>query len=289
MKKALKKLYAAIPFKQQFFSLLRPFGLPASLYQHLHFNGVFKVKFEGCSFLMQHYGYQIENSLYWAGPLNGWERISMQLWINLCKDAEVIIDLGANTGIYSLLAKAIRPEAQVYAFEPVQRVYDKLLKNCDLNHYDIHCLEYAVSNYDGEGIIYDLPIEHIYGATITKFSDVNAGNAIEVKVKMKKLSTFIKEAGLTKIDIMKIDVETHEPEILEGMDEYLALLRPSILVEVLTDEAGARIEALIKGMGYLYFNIDEVNKPRQVNKITHSDYFNYLLCSPETARKLSLI
>ena len=51
-----------------------------------------------------------------------WEKVSLQLWEELCKESEVIFDVGSNTGVYSLLAKSSNPKSKVYAFEPIKRI-----------------------------------------------------------------------------------------------------------------------------------------------------------------------
>jgi hypothetical protein len=61
-----------------------------------------------------------------------------------------------------------------------------------------------------------------------------------------------------------------------------------MLIEILRDEIGQKVERLVAGKDYLYFNIDEKNPPRLVKSIMRSDHFNYLLCRPEVARSLGL-
>jgi ribosomal protein L11 methylase PrmA len=100
-----------------------------------------------------------------GGIKDGWEKVSTGLWIKLCRESEVIIDIGANTGVYSLIAKTVNPGAKVFAFEPVERVFEKLQGNCRLNNYDIGCFKKAVSNYSGKAKIYDTAGEHIYSVT----------------------------------------------------------------------------------------------------------------------------
>ena len=103
-----------------------------------------------------------------------------------------------------------------------------------------------------------------------------------------RLSSFIERYELTKIDLMKIDVEMHEAEVLSGMGKYLDSFRPAMLIEILTDEVGNRVEELVKNKGYLYFNIDEASGIQKVDHIIKSKYFNYLLCNRETADYLQL-
>lgn len=292
MKTFLKKAYGVMPLKKEVFSLLKTVWHPnEDTYRHLHFHGVFKVKVNNTSsFKIRHYGFFVENEIFWEGLENGHEAISYSLWIKSVKDSKVILDIGANTGVFSLIAKSLNPSAKVYAFEPVKRVFEKLEANNKLNNFDIICLEEAASNFDGEATIYDTNAEHTYSVTVNKNTLSSDANVVETTIKTIRLDTFIEKKGLTNIDLMKIDVETHEPEVLEGMGKYLAKFKPSILIEILDDSVGERVEKLVTDCGYLYFNIDDkAKKVRQVEKITKSDFWNYFLCSPEKAKELKLI
>ena len=86
-----------------------------------------------------------------------------------------------------------------------------------------------------------------------------------------------------KVDLIKLDVEMHEPEI-EGMLK-IKKDRPTILIEVLSDKIASEIESLIKDLDYSYFSIDEVNPPKKEKSIRKSDHFNFLI----PTNKLSLI
>lgn len=238
---------------------------------------------------MKHYGYQLENEIFWGGLTNGWEKVSMQLWISLCSNSRIILDVGANTGVYSLVAKTINPCSTVYAFEPVERIFSKLLLNNILNRYDIRGECLALSNYNGTATIYDTYTDHLYSVTINKNLLSKATPVIERKISTITLDHFIKSKKIEGVDLIKIDVETHEPEVLEGFSHYLKLYRPTLLIEILNDEVGGRVEDLIRNLDYIYFNIDERRGVRQVSHITKSDYFNYLLCRKEVAEQIGLI
>ena len=57
MKRFLKALYAALPFKQQVFTLLRPLRPPEPLFRHLHFQGVVTVPVSSTeAFRIHHWG-----------------------------------------------------------------------------------------------------------------------------------------------------------------------------------------------------------------------------------------
>ncbi len=289
IRKIARLIYTLIPFKKAIFTVLKKFWTPPkSIYRYLTFQGILKFKTTaGTSFKIRSYGDSIENEIFWSSMKN-WENISINIWSELCKNAEVIFDLGANTGIYSLIAKSINPPAKVYAFEPVSRVYKKLVFNNSLNKFNISCNEIALSNYEGEATLYDLPSAHVYTVFVNKNHFDPGIPTLEVKIKATTLNAFIKANNISKIDIIKIDVELHEVEVMEGFSEYLDKFRPTILIEILNNEIGNKIQQLVSGLDYLFFNIDETKGIRQVENIGKSDYYNYLLCTKEMAEKINL-
>ena len=60
----------------------------------------------------------IENEIYWNGIKDGWEKISLELWQHLAKNAQVILDIGANSGIAAFIAQSVNSEA---LFMPLNR------------------------------------------------------------------------------------------------------------------------------------------------------------------------
>jgi FkbM family methyltransferase len=291
MKKLFKLIYKVIPYKKEFFSLLKFIWTPPrNIYMHLHFTGIIKVLIDkSTSFKINHFGYQIENEIFWEGLTNGWESDSIKLWIKLCKNSNITLDIGANTGVYSLVAETLNPKGKIFAFEPVQRVFEKLKKNISLNGFNTVAVAKAVSNTNGSAVIFDIPYEHVYSVTVNKNLSSPGIKTVETKIETITLDSFIEENNIPKIDLIKMDVETHEPEVLEGYKKYLPIHRPAILIEVLDDEIGNKIETAVKGLDYLFFNISEKGSIRLVPKITKSDHFNYLLCNKATAKELELI
>jgi FkbM family methyltransferase len=291
MKTIVKNLYGYLPLKKYLFSLIKQVWIPPrNIYQHLHFEGVINIPIDKeHSFKMQHYGYQIENEIFWDGLENGWEKLSFKLWIEMCKESTVILDIGSNTGVYALMARSLNPKAQVYAFEPLDFIFSKLTRNCDLNSYSIDCIEKACSNFKGEAKVF-LPkgAEHVTSVTVNK-SLLDKNRVTDEKIiKTVRLDEFIEQNKISKIDLIKLDVETHEPEVLEGMGKYLALFKPTMLIEILEDEVGEKVEEILKGLDYLYFDVDEISQINRVDHLRKSSHFNYFICQPEIARKLKL-
>lgn len=291
MKIYLKRIYDIIPFKKEAFLILRSFWKPnPNIYKHFHFKGVITVPINHeNSFKINHYGFQVENDIFWSGLTGEWEKASLDIWIKLCENANVVFDVGANTGVYSLIAKTMNKKAAVYALEPVKRVFEKLIANNQLNNFNINCIPLAASNYKGKANIYDTDSDHTYSVTVNKNLNTETKNVRISEIETTTLDDIIEQEKISKIDLIKIDVETHEPEVLEGYKNHLLTHKPSILIEILSDEIGEKVQEIVAPLNYLYFNIGESSGIRQVDNITKSDHFNYLLCDNETARYLKLI
>jgi FkbM family methyltransferase len=291
MKAIIKNIYRILPFKKQVYQFVKLFWTPDySIYRHLVFWDKFTVKIKDKDFLLNHFGFYVENEIFWKGLTeSNFEKTSMKLWIELSQQAKCVMDVGANTGVYSLVAKTLSPNARVIAFEPLNRTFTKLIHNVMLNKYDIKCEELALSDSDGEDYIYDPVTEHNFLATLNQ--DVAKNNSLDRRTKINKarLDNYILKNNIEKVDLMKIDVEGHEPNVLLGMGVFLQQMCPTMLIEITSEVLAEQIESIVRGCGYLYFNIDEKDHVIQMPKLTKSNFNNYLLCSEVTARQLKLI
>jgi FkbM family methyltransferase len=272
------RFYDRLPCKQPVLSMLKPLGLPHSIYRHLHFIGEFEVATPRGPFRRFHHGDEIENELFWEGLPGRRERVSMELWMGLCQKAQVILDVGANTGIYSLVAAAMNPGARVYGFEPITPLFERYERNCRLNGFDVRTFRTALSNAAGKGVMRGWVLEK--GTETRAFDD-------EV-VPTTRLDAMIESCSIGRVDLAKIDVEGHEPEVLEGMGRFLGEFRPTLLIEVLSDRPAKKVEAFLGDLGYLYFDLDEIGAPRLMRHIRASSHWNYLVCSPATASGLGI-
>lgn len=288
--KILKIIYNIIPFKKQFFLIIKQFfKLSHNIYKHLTFKGIFEVKISSDSnFKIMHYGYYLENEIFWNGINEGFEKESIKLWVKLCSFSNNIIDIGSNTGIYSLVAKAVNRVSNVYAFEPVERVFNKLEANCKLNNYHINCHNLAISNKDGDAFFYDSNDEHTYSVTINA-TEGNKDLLSKVKTPIMKLSSFVEKEKIKNIDLLKIDVETHEVEVIEGYIEYIKQQLPTMLIEIIRDKVAVGLENLLKDLDYHYFAINEKTGPVLVDSLLKREGYNFLICNNQTAKKLNLM
>jgi FkbM family methyltransferase len=272
------------------FEGLRFLPVPPRLYRHLHFHGVFSIEVPESKrrFRMAHFGYELENELFWRGLYGNYERESLRLWVALCARARSIVDVGANTGVYSLVAKTVNPNAVVTAFEPVERIYQKLVDNARLNRFDLRSHQLALSDRTGEAFYFDTMTEHAYSVTVNR-NLLEPGTAGEKRaLQTITLDEFIRQHGVDRIDLMKIDVETHEPEVLDGFRAHLDTFHPDMLIEVLDDEIAARLDGILAGRNYLYYDIDETAGLRRIPRVQRSSERNILACSAASAQALNL-
>lgn len=271
-----------MPFKREVFSLLKKGWIPSErIYRHLYFKGLIRININNeQSFKIMHYGHRIENEIFWKG-LYGWEKHSMKLWSALSKDAKVIFDIGANTGIYSLVAKTVNPNSEVHAFEPFESIYKKLAHNAAINNFKIHSNCKAISNYTGDAVIYTEDPDFAYSVTVNQNLWVMDKDPIKLSIKTITLKDYIEQNNITHIDLMKIDVETHEPEVMEGFLKYLKLFRPVILIEILNSEVAEKLGGYFDPEKHCFYNIDEQNGITKATYLSKSNSYNYVIAPKE--------
>ena len=95
--------------------------IPLRIAQHLYFNGVFQGRLNGKKVVkLLHTGQQIENEIYWRGFEDCHEKKSMDIFASIVRHLGplVVWDIGANSGTYGLLAKALNPDCEVVFLNP---------------------------------------------------------------------------------------------------------------------------------------------------------------------------
>jgi FkbM family methyltransferase len=290
IKDILKVLYKNIPCKRSFFTLLkRVYSPPTFISQYLKFDGEFEVIDQGYHFKMVNFSNPLETSLFWGG-LDGFEKDSLSLWVRLSKTALGILDIGAYTGYYSILAKLTNPKSTVLAFEPVKRRFDRLVHNCENNTCSVECFNIALSDKDGPVILYDLPMEHhnlatLDGSAARPFSE----KRIPTKILAKTLDTLADEQDIQRIDLIKIDLEGFEPNILFGAKRVIHKWKPSMIVEILDEPHAAAIEELLINDNYYYFDLDEKTGPKKIGSLQKSSFHNIFICQASVAKTLGLV
>ncbi|OQA00073.1 MAG: 2-O-methyltransferase NoeI [Bacteroidetes bacterium ADurb.Bin408] len=188
------------------------------------------------------------------------EKEETRFWKSLVKENDIILDIGANIGYYSLMASKRIKGGKIYAFEPVNQTYAKLIKNIELNNFqNIVPVNKAVSNKEDTIEIYVANNKNTGTSSITNHIHFCGEKQKAVAI---TIDSFVNENKLPKIDLIKIDVEGAESLVIEGMQESLAKFNPYILIELIDERLKAAGSSLIQ----IYDFLEKIGyKPFQIN------------------------
>ena len=172
----------------------------------------------------------------------GWKSYESPLPLLIAKTSlkqnTTFLDIGANTGYYSLIS-ALAGAKEVHAFEPVPFIAEIMEKNIELNtpfSDKISLHRVAISDQNKETTIY-IP-EQGHGLIETSASlneNFRSTHSAKFNVTCQTLDNYLKE-NITSISnelVVKIDVESLEPQVLTGAQETISTKRPLIFLEIL--------------------------------------------------------
>lgn len=223
--------------------------LPERLFRHLHLRGKFDLNLPGGrKLVLMSWGDCVENELFWRG-WDGHEPDAMKRWVSLAQCGGTILDIGANTGTYAFIAKAISPASRVFAFEPVNRIAARIEENCSVSGLDVVVVRAAVADLNGELPIYDPGGENAYSASLDpEFLDCEKESHL---VPVVTLNSFCSENDLTP-SLIKLDVEGIEGLALLGASDILIRGECCFICEWLgKSQAHAKAVSLLNESGYV--------------------------------------
>ena len=178
---------------------------------------------------------------FWFGT---YEVARVRAFADMITQGAVVYDVGANVGIYSLLASLrAGPSGKVYAFEPLERNLQHLRRHIALNNLQ-NCtvFEEAVCNEEGT---------RRFSTAASDSCTARLSPDGEIRVPSTTLDTCIYGAKrLCPPDIIKIDVEGAELEVLEGAHRALAEFHPTIFLEIHGTQLHAECRAFLSKKGY---------------------------------------
>jgi FkbM family methyltransferase len=243
------------------------------------------------AFYIESDGYDIiTNGLYWNGMF-GYESETIPHFLKIISRSRKIFDIGANTGLYAIMAAMENSTEMVYAFEPNPRVFRYLERNTEINSLKNIKLELsALSNYDGEIELY-VPSGMIPTSSSTLKGFREASEIL--KVPSIKLDTYCKKKDIRDVDLLKIDTEGTEHLVIEGGIETIKRDQPIIICEVLPGLTERFIHELLNPIGYEYYWLSDRGPIKKETILGHSDKIsNYLFLTQrriETLHELEIL
>jgi FkbM family methyltransferase len=284
LKHFLKRLRASQPLNYLITStvhgLLGITGLHSEfIIKHLHRAGIVKCRLPNgrILYLWSRGDDWISNQIYWKG-WNGYEPETVSLFFQLARCAQVTLDVGAFVGFYALLAAHANPAGRVYAFEPMPFIYQRLQQNVRLNRLsNIHCIASAVGDKDGTAEFFHVAAEIPCSSSLSFEFMSYAKDVRSSIVPVVTLDRFARDNGLDRIDLVKIDTESTEPQVLHGMMEILQRDHPTIFCEVLEGCGNeSLLEKILDPLNYRYYLLTPDGPVLRDRIEGHPLYLNYL-------------
>jgi FkbM family methyltransferase len=141
---------------------------------------------------------------------------------------KVFIDVGANFGVYTLIAsKLVGEHGRVFAFEPTAESFQVLQQNLALTHFsNVRAFQVALARTRGKAWLYHSsdPVGNSLGR------DPGCGNKGE-EVQTEALDNLLEENGIDQLDVMKVDAEGAEELVLRGAIRSLTMHNPVVIFE----------------------------------------------------------
>lgn len=209
-------------------------------------------------------------------------------------DPQVVFDVGANEGWYSVHLMKRFPRMVCYSFEPLPETYERVKRNFRLNGLDPqNVMNIGLSDHNGDEIFYYDRKET--GASSMR--NIREKDGVEkVICHLRKMDDFVKENDIENVDFIKADVEGAEFFVLKGGGGTLRRDKPVVLCEMLRKWAakfGYHPNDIIKMMeeiGYDCFAIegDRLVRVETVTEETAQTNF-FFLCRGKHERILSQV
>ena len=203
----------------------------------------------------------------------------------ILRRGDTFLDIGAHCGITSLIgAGAVGKTGRVHAFEPQPQMVSLLKETVRLNglsNLQIH--DFALSSTNGVAelhIQFDKPIL----ASLERSDD--SGQTISVK--RRKSGEYLRTLDLGPIRLIKIDVEGHELEILQGSAGYFENenMPSAFLFESIDAEGSFWSRPVVKwlhSLGYVFFALPKRMMSMHAVRVgsdTTSGWHDYVAVAP---------
>ncbi len=170
-----------------------------------------------------------------------WFEREMTLWRDLIQPGMTVIDVGANSGVYTFsAAKRVGPTGKVIAIEPFQGCVNCLQQTCQVNKFDwVRVCAAAASDLPGTSFL----TLH----TASELNEIRPDQTVEdaagvQEIRCINLDSLIDSEELERVDFLKIDAEGHETKVLAGATELIEKFQPFILYENIAGQQSANLE-----------------------------------------------
>lgn len=157
----------------------------------------------------------------------------LQPWLSIPTSHDIFIDIGANRGIYTLLALRDFSYSFVHAFEPNPQVALVLSENLKLNNFTSKAIVHtAALGSSIKTLPFNVDSLHKGGGHISKVGTENTTMLVD----MLTLDSTLTTDEQSRISFIKIDTEGYEREVLGGMKNTLTTMTRGSCLMIETSE-----------------------------------------------------
>lgn len=265
--------------------------LPHRVLRRIPIVGVITVRVPGTATQVQLYSDgkdAIGNFVFWNG-VEGWEPETVRTLCLLAPRCSAFLDVGANVGYHALLVAAASPRTTVHAFEPVSTVFGRLTRNAEGNAFhNIELHELGLSNVPGQVTIHTPKQTGVLPLQASLLAYPGYEGIEEQNVDVTTVDPFVAERHISRVDLMKIDVEGAEHLVLAGAESTLERDRPLVVCEVLPHQPGvALVDEILQRHGYEFFSLTTSGLEGMPGLKSHPEGkgLNYLCAHPDRLKK----
>ena len=194
-----------------------------------------------------------------------YEPKATEMLLNSLEPGAVFVDIGANTGYFTVLA-ALRVDSagHVFAFEPNPSVRDQLQRHLEVNGINnrvtVSDIALADRHEDNAKFFLSCWPENDGISSLTPAPETMARGGLRqestIRVRVRTFDAFLQSTPVPRIDLMKIDVEGAETHVLSGMRRAFDTVPPRrIICETPLDSLAVK---LLRGRGYRVSMLDEI-------------------------------
>lgn len=189
---------------------------------------MYKKKLDENLYLLVSPNDHLQKDIFWYGH---YEKEAIETLSVFIGEKSFVFDIGANIGYYSVVSAKKACKGQVYAFEPISFIRQRLNENVQINGLDnISVFPFSLSNENKILTLYIAEDSNIGMSGL--FSPDNFSGRTEETQTIIFDDWFFSQ-NIQSADVIKIDVEGAEVKVLEGMHETIKKYRPIFLIEVI--------------------------------------------------------
>lgn len=190
------------------------------------------------------------------------------LWRKLCSKAQIAVDVGTHSGVFSLDAHLAGAKF-VLSIEPHPVNYARLVMNLRRNNFKYDGV--FLGGASNENTVRMMLVKDMYRVHAAGRVGVKNANGTEIPVRVATLDSLLKPELHAKVAVVKIDAENLTPAVLEGMPKILEH-RPDLIIECTESGMGEKLRAL----GYKFWRIWENREIEEVGDLSpHNPGNNY--------------